>query len=692
MARIPDGSQFGQVVAQGGPMANVDAGAFGAGVAEAVTRAGNTGMQMAGNALAQDAAQARQAQAQADAEAKQLAREQAREASAAAKEAARVKTLTATATVQGGLANLHDTLQADLESGKIDKADVGNAWTERSRKLVDDSLANVDPEHKDLVNATLLNDVNRYGQAVSKMVVQRDKKDIFSGGMSYFETMQRYAARGPKEADEAIANVSKFWTATGPMAGEDPAAAAARVQKFTENVRFRQASDLVNVDPAAALKALKNKDYLPELDPDRRAGLVANADAAVLRNQQRGAINAEKAAREQEKAWGAAMTVFEAGKMPSAEYTDTLVRTFKGTPYAAALKTMLQESPANSAFVAQPLAQQAQTMDALQTRMNTQGATPADLATYKKLETAHKAAQADIKADPYMAAAERGVLPSLTPLNMNLAELPAQLAKRGEDARTVSTWAGQEVSLFRPAEAEKVATILQAMPPKDRAGALAGLTKAMTPGQMVELGKQFGSKDATLAAAAMMSANGFKTSSGRLVSEIVLAGSDALKESRVKFPEGKSQTTVRAAIDTATRGAYLSEDAQRAAGDAAMAVYAGLLAEGQTPRVEQAVNLATGGVMDINGAKFVKPFGWQDSQVLKALRDVDAQKVTELAGGKSLVIGGKPVQPEDLAKYLPGAQLGPSSKNGYYTVSIGGRFISGEDGRLFLLPLAGVAK
>lgn len=680
MARIPDGSQFGQVVAQGGPMANVDAGAFGAGVAEAVTRAGNTGMQMAGNALAQDAAQARQAQAQADAEAKQLAREQAREASAAAKEAARVKTLTATATVQGGLANLHDTLQADLESGKIDKADVGNAWTERSRKLVDDSLANVDPEHKDLVNATLLNDVNRYGQAVSKMVVQRDKKDIFSGGMSYFETMQRYAARGPKEADEAIANVSKFWTATGPMAGEDPAAAAARVQKFTENVRFRQASDLVNVDPAAALKALKNKDYLPELDPDRRAGLVANADAAVLRNQQRGAINAEKAAREQEKAWGAAMTVFEAGKMPSAEYTDTLVRTFKGTPYAAALKTMLQESPANSAFVAQPLAQQAQTMDALQTRMNTQGATPADLATYKKLETAHKAAQADIKADPYMAAAERGVLPSLTPLSMNLNELPAQLAKRGEDARTVSTWAGQEVSLFRPAEAEKVATILQAMPPKDRAGALAGLTKAMTPGQRIAFAQQVAPKDRALELAAGLSAN--MTTQGRYTSELLLLGQQAVKDKSIK-PDNAPVTGVMARAS-----AYLGDAVTGKARDdvlvAASLIYYGVQAEGAGDQdISRAVNMALGGpVLQHNGKKVPAPAQFDQGTFGKAV-----QSSAELAtNGQPVYVGGKEVPADTFLKALPTTDLQPVGA-GRYIVKSGGGLVKDKNGKALVLEV-----
>ena len=367
-------------------MANIDPGAYGAGTAEAVTRAGNTGMQLAQN----EQAQVLHAQAKADAEAKQLAKEQEYEAKAAAKEANRVKALTATATVQGGLAGLHDKLQADLESGAIDKGEVGAAWTEQSKKLVDDSLGNVDPENRDLVNATLLNDVGRYTQSVNKLVVQRDKQDILTGGLSYIEQMQRHAARGPGEANQAIANVRDFWTATGPMAGEPPAQAAARVQKFAENVRSNQALGMVNTNPAAALKALKNPDFLPELDPDKRSALIQTADAAVLRNQQRGALHAEASARAQTKAWEGLQSVYNAGKMPTPEYAATLAKTFKGTPYEGALQTMMADGPGNAAFVVQPLQKQELALTDLQNKMNSGGATPEEIQQYGKLEQIHK--------------------------------------------------------------------------------------------------------------------------------------------------------------------------------------------------------------------------------------------------------------------------------------------------------------
>lgn len=660
-------------------MANVDPGAFGAGVAEAVTRAGNTGMQAAGNVLAAQAQEAKRQQMQAEQEAKQLAREQAAEAKATAKEAARVKALTATATVQGGLANLHDTLQADLESGKVNKADVGSTWAEQSRKIVDDSLANVDPEHKDLVNATLLNDVNKYGQSVTKMVVAKDKKDILAGGLSYIETQQRYAARGPKEADEAINNVRTFWTATGPMAGEDAAAAGKRVQAFTENVRFRQASDLVNVDPGAALKALKNKDYLPELDPDRRAFLLGNADAAVLRNQQRGALNAERAAREQDKAWNSAMSVFHAGKMPTAEYADTLIRTFKGTAYAPALRDLLTNAPQSAAFVAKPVNQQAAEIDALQARTNTQGATPADLETVKRYETAHKAALADIKADPYAAAAERGVLPSITPLSLNLAELPAQLAKRGDDARTVSAWAGQEVSLFRPAEAEKVASVLQAMPPKDRAGALAGLTKAMTPGQRTAFAQQIAPKDRALELATSLSSS--QTTQGRYTSELLLLGQQAVRDKSIK-PDATAVTGSKA-----TAAAYLGEAVTGKARDdvleAATLIYHGMQAEGSDANIERAVRMAVGGpIVQFNGKKMPAPAQFDQATFTTAVQSTAKAALS----GQPVYVNGKEIAADAFLNALPTTDLQPVGM-GRYVVRAGAGVVKDKQGKALVLEV-----
>jgi hypothetical protein len=674
MARISTGD-FGNVIARPTPQVAADPNAYGAGVGRVLEQAGSIGMQSAARDMAV-----------ADAEAKQLAREQAAEAKAAANEAKRVKALTAQATIGNSLNALNSEIEAGLADGTIDKAKAPEIYATRSQKIVDGGIEGVDENHRELVRATVLGDLGRGQQQVSKLVTARNKADIKTGGMAYIEEMQRFAARGTAEADQAIANVKKFWTATGPMAGEDPAQAAARVQQFAEKVRYQQASSLVNTDPGAALRALKDAKYLPELDPGQRTSLIHTADTRVLQAQQRAEIRARADEARLTREWTAVSTVLDAGKALDPAYAATMLKKFKGTPYEAAFTQLTAEGPATAAFASQPVALQRRMLDEMQGAMNREGATPDQIKRYQKAEKAHSAAVAEIKADPFAAAAERGVIKDIAPLSIDLAKLPQQLMARAHDAEAVSHWAGAEVSLFRPQEAAKVGELLSALPARDRANMLSGISKVMTPGQMRALGVQLGAKDSTLAAAAILSAQGAKTTAGRLVSEIVLTGADAIKEQRLKWPAGQDQTSVRAEIDKITRGAFLSEDGNRAAGDAALAVYAGLLAEGGTPDAGQAVRLVTGGIMESNGQKIIKPHGWTDGMVQKALRDVDGPRVAAITGGKSAQWGDKELAPDDLAKLMPGAQLGPTGKPGAYTVSIGGRMVM-ANGRPLVVPL-----
>lgn len=683
MAKIPMGD-FGNTTAQPGPRdrvntdaaPTVDPKAYGSGIGAALDSVGTAGMTIAAGDIATQQAEERR-----------LAREREAEAKANAKEAARVKALTTTAQVVNGLGELNDEIDNGLRSGTIDKSQAVETFTTKAEKLKATALENVDDAHRGLVEATLLDNLGKGKQQVNKMVQTRDRSDIMAGGLSYIEEMQRYAARGPKQADEAINNVRTFWTATGPMAGEDPAAAAKRVQSFVEHVRSRQASEMVNVDPRNAMKLLKNPDFLPEIDPDKRTTLIHAADTAVLRAENRAEIQAQAWDRKMEKEWKAVSTVFDAGKSLEPGYAADVLKKFKGTPYEASLRSMMADSPQNSAFASKPIATQTATLLELQGKLNSNGATPDDIKSYEQKDKAHKATLKDIKEDPYKAASERGVITEITPLTLDLKQLPAQLYARAQAAQVVSTWTGKPESLFRPDEAHKVAEVLAALPPKDRAGALTGLSKTMTPGQMTAFAKQLGSKDETLAAAAFMTSRGRGTNEGRQAAEIVLSGYDAMKEQRVKWPSGQTKEALRAEIDTLTRGAFASENSQRAAGDAAMAVYAGLLAEGGTPSVKQAVNLATGGIMEMNGQKVIKPWGWSDARVLKSLRDIGEPQLTSITGGKPVRMGDTQLPLADLAKLMPGAQLGTTGTPGAYTISIGGRMVMGSNGKPIQVPL-----
>ena len=690
MARIPLGD-FGGVVARPVERPAGDPSAYGAGIGQTLQQAGAIGMREAGQQIdqanAQQAAEADRAKRQAEADAKQAAREAAAEAKAAAREAARVKALTATATITNGLNDLHDEIQTGLADGTVDKTKALETFQTRAAKLQAAGIEGVDPENRPLVEASLLDNVGRARRSVAGLVAARDKADIMSGGMAYFEEMQRFAARGPKEADQAIANVRTFWTTTGPMAGDKDA--QARVQQFAEKVRFTQATALVNTDPGAALKALRDPKYLPELDPGARTNLIQTADVRVTQAANRAAIASEAAARRLDQQWKALSTVFDAGKVLEPAALEAARRQFKGTPYAGALEAMMTQAPAQAAFASQPLAVQSAALMEAQRKMNTSGATPESIAQYKKLEAAHNAALADYAKDPYQAAAERGVIVGVSPLSLDLQALPGQLQARAEDARKVSMAAGREVSLFRPDEAEKVGNVLLAMPPKDRAGALVGLSKVMTPGQRAAFAAQVEPKDKALALA--LAYTDRQTTAGRYTSELILRGqqarADGTSTKNVNQPDAKvGQWSAEFATELAD--VYPNPQIADSVREAAMLISHAISAE-KGGRLtaddrQRALTLAVNGsIVEYKGRRIPMPEGWGEEEMAKRIGFVTPAEIAAQAPG-GVRAGGVPMSAEDFVKALPGLPLIPVRPREYSPL-VGGRPVVNGAGKPIII-------
>jgi len=690
MARIPLGD-FGGAVARPVERPSGDPSAYGAGVGQALQTAGSIGMRQAGQEIDQAAAEqksaADRAQRQAEADAKQAAREQAAEAKAAAREAARVKALTATATITNGLNDLHDEIQTGIADGTVDKGKALETFQTRAAKLQAAGIEGVDPENRPLVEASLLDNVGRARRSVSQLVAAKDKADIMSGGMAYFEEMQRFAARGTKEADQAIANVRTFWTTTGPMAGDKDA--TARVQAFAEKVRFTQATALVNADPAAAMKALKDPKYLPELDPGARTNLIQTADVRVTQASNRAANAAEAAARKMDTQWKALSTVFDAGKMLEPAALEAARKQFRGTPYAAALDAMMAQAPAQSAFASQPLAVQSAALMQMQGTMNTKGATPESIAQYKKLETAHNAALADYAKDPYMAAAERGVIVGVAPLSLDIQALPGQLQARAEDARKVSIAAGKEVSLFRPDEAEKIGNVLLQMPAKDRAGALVGLSKVMTPGQRLAFAAQVEPKDKALALA--LAYTDRQTTSGRYTSELILRGqqarADGTSTKNINQPDARvGQWSAEFATELAD--VYPNQQIADSVREAAMLISHAISAE-KGGRLtaddrQRALTLAVNGsIVEYKGRRIPMPEGWGEDEMAKRIGFVTPAEIAAQAPG-GVRAGGVPMSAEDFVKALPGLPLIPVRPREYSPL-VGGRPVVNGAGKPIII-------
>lgn len=683
MARIPMGD-FGRVALQPGPVVRADPAAYGAEVGQAVQRAGQIGMQQAGQEI--DAANAeivrnqRMQEAEARDEQRRLLAEARAEDKAAATRARQIKSLNAQATVTTGLRLLEKEIADGIDDGTVDKGKAHEVYAARAAKLQEQGLEGVDPEYRADVQARLADNIGASQVAIIDKVRQRDRADIKAGGLQFIEEQQRFAALGPKEADEAIAKVRTFWTATGPRAGEDPTQAAQRVQTFAERVRFTQATALVNADPAAALKALRDPNYLPELDPGARTNLIQTADVRVTQAANRAEIQAQAWERKMDREWKAVSTVFEAGKTLTPEAQEQYRKTFKGSPYAAALDQLMAQAPQASAFASKPVAAQSQALMDLQARMNKEGATPELVAAYKHTEQLHRATLADIARDPYQAAAERGVITGVAPLSLDLQQLPGQLARRAADAQQVATWVGKDVSLFRPDEAERVGNVLQAMPPKDRAGALVALRQVMTPGQAQAFAEQLDPKDKATALALAYSDR--KTTAGRYTSELILRGQQARLDG--SSTKGEKQPDAKVANWSAEFAAELADvfPNQKTSNDvreAAMLISHGIAAEqgGQLSREDRqrALRMAVGGsIVEHNGSKIPLPAGVDEDVLSKRLRTVTPDEV-----GATVRAGGVPMPATEFLKSLPGLPLMPY-RAGQFVPLVGGRPVVRENG------------
>jgi hypothetical protein len=197
---------------------------------------------------------------------------------------------------------------------------------------------------------------------------------------------------------------------------------------------------------------------------------------------------------------------------------------------------------------------------------------------------------------------------------------------------------------------------------------------------MQSISAQLKDKDSTLAIAGALASR--QTTAGNSTARLYLEGKEMLAEKRAKI-DATAETGIKAQIFSKLDGVYLSPFARDAAADASLGIYAKLKAEG-TDDLERAMRLATGGLMDFNGARIAKPYGWDDARFSDAIRTTVPTSVAA-AGGEYLA-GGQKIGAKELARMLPGARL-QTFGDGSYLVRAGSDVVRQMDGRPFILTV-----
>lgn len=258
--------------------------------------------------------------------------------------------------------------------------------------------------------------------------------------------------------------------------------------------------------------------------------------------------------------------------------------------------------------------------------------------------------------------------------------IATDLGARGAAMERIARDYGTPPVVMTEKEAEQFGTYLDSQQPADKARVLGQVSAAVGPVGMQSISAQLKEKNSTLAIAGALASR--ETTAGNSAAKLYLEGKEMLGEKRAKI-DAAAETGIKARIFAAVDGVYLSPQARDAAADATFGIYAKLKTEGSDD-VERALRLATGGLMDFNGAKVAKPYGWPDARFSDAMKTVIPAGITA-AGGEYLVAGQK-VAAQDFARMLPGARL-QTYGDGSYLVKAGNDVVRRADGLPFILKV-----
>ena len=678
MARISLGN-FGNSTPGRAPQVSTPAGAFGAGTAQALEAGGrvatNIGLDMvaAETRLANDEMQRQKAQADAV--------ERAQEGAALHE-------------TQDKLRDLHDEIGNQVLTGQLPRETAEQAFTERSKQVIDEALPRFRDSSKPLVAPRLQADTMTMGNSVRRIVEKRGKQEVTTAVGKSLEYFERLYLTDPVGAQKGVEGTL---AAMGPWSDMSPEQVAKAGQGWKERTQFNAALRMVNEvrrDNGALDKVAKGLDdpRFADLDPSKRGQLLTTIEAYRVSNAQKAEADARRRQADEERVYkraesqfNAAQSIITTGKILSPDYVQQVTSAVAGTPFEAALRETLRQGPERAAFGVRPLAEQAQALQQLRGQLNTQGTDPATEKRISELEKVHTEAVKDYAKDPLVAALDRGVLKAIEPLTMtDMPTLVNGLTARTQQAAVVEQQVGKPVSPLTAQEAERVGEMLALLPPADRSKYVAMMAQTVGPRAASALAAQIDKKDRALGLAFAMA--GSATTNGRFTSELVLKGAQAKKDGT--STKGEKQPDVKVASWKATASAELADvfptqtatDAYR---DASELIMHGMAAE-QGGRLSQddmrrAVELAIGGkLIEHNGRKIPLPAGIDSDILDKRLKSVTADELAPY--GKTVRAGGVEIPTEEFVKTLPGAELiyaGP----GRYSVLVRGRPVTGADGK-----------
>jgi hypothetical protein len=607
-----------------------------------------------------------------------------REAREIAEAADRGRALSEQQTAADELTAEQEAFSEQILSGAADKTKAGEEWGARVKERMGAALQNVPERYRQDVQRGIESRAAALSRGVRRAVTQRNQQETRASLLSSVEAAGRQYLKDPTGADQVV---QASLASLGPASGLDPVQLQAIGQRYKEESRYTLGFTLLNAAKSdnkalAAVEAKLSGGEFEAMDPQRKAQLLTTLEGYRSNNIQRAEIEARRREAQQEAAmrraeaeFNGAQSLLAQGKVLRPEYIESVSKATAGTPYQAAFRESLKPDPERVAFGAQPLDTQRQALLQMRGRLNASGTDQKTEKRVAELERMHAQAVSEYAADPLPAALERGIITELAPIATNdVASLVQTMGQRIQQAQLVRQQVGRPVSPLVQREAESVAQMLDILPVKQRATALAQIAQVAGPEVSQALALQIAGKNRALGLA--LAAGSAKTTAGRLTSELILSGAQALKD-KTAAPDTTKDSNWRREIAAEIGDAYVNDQQREAAIEAAYFIRAGLDAEGGGSN-RQAVKLATGGIVTRAGRKVPLPYGLDADQFDRKLREVTPASL----GVVTVYIDGKPMP---AAQFIDALQAAPlvSGGKGRYAIPAGRSFVTRDaEGRV----------
>lgn len=593
----------------------------------------------------------------------------------------------------------HDEITRQVDAGQIKAADAIGTLRTRMGDLQKQRFEGMDADTRRVIEPNLVRTTGALERNLQGVVVKRQQSEIGASIDGLGEQFQRNAMR---DLPGSIANYHGAVDALGPQAGWTPEQIAQKKQAFTEaatynvaNATLEGAAQTGNIDLVRAARAkIEGPDGEP-LDPAKRTALITKAygfengiEAAAVREREKAEREAKAREEKAKDAVNAATDIVLRGKYLDLDTINSLATTTAGTTYSAQAQQLVQNQGEAARFATMPSAQRKALIEQENAAAVTkgQGISPARQKQLDQLGRIDSNIDSAVKDNAWQAAQESGVIQRAPAVNIgNVQDAQQIIGARMQQIGQVEQWTGRKESPLQPDEARTIGKIIQALPPDQAAtalGAMGGLVRDAD--RVATLAKQMGTENSAITNA-MAYANA-QTSTGRYTAELVLRGQAALKDGTAKVDAAK-ETGWKASIAKQIDGLSLNQDTTRAWKDSAYLILAGLVAEGKSPDINQAVNLATGGVREQrDGSKIPRPYGMSDDTFTQRIAGITPADLAQQAPGGNVFSGATAIPLGRFIQQLPNASLVHAGQ-GRYNIRAGQGFVTNSAGQRVTIDL-----